>query len=189
MRTGFYFRGAIGGSAFAGTSGHADGDNNSADVISLSGGAIDVELSLGGSPIPGLAVGGAIYGSSFPSPSYSNSGVSATGGAAIVSSIGPFADWYFDPTKGLHAEVAFGYAVIQAKAGSGTPMFPGSDQSGNGFSLMAGIGYEWVVGPRWGIGVLGRVQYFNGSVADSSGANKFDVSGAIPGILLSATYY
>jgi hypothetical protein len=191
MRTGLYFRGAIGGSAFAGASGHLDGDNNSADAISISGGAVDLELSIGGSPIPGLAVGAAIYGSNFPSPSFSNSGVSGNGGGALVSSIGPVVDWYFDPSKGFHAEVAFGYAVLQLKASSdGNPVAPGTDFNGNGGSFMAGVGYDWMVGPKWSIGVLGRVQYFSGSVTDSSGTGtKFDVSGAIPGILLAATYY
>ena len=43
---------------------------------------------------------------------------------------------------------------------------------------------------HWRIGILGRVQYFSGSVTDSAGSGtKLDLSGAIPGILLDATYY
>jgi hypothetical protein len=133
-----------------------------------------------------------IYGSSMPSPSYSYMGVSATGGQAVLSSIGPFADWYFDPTKGLHAQVAVGFAVIQAKAGtpdSNGNQVPLTDLSGNGASVMGGVGYDWWVSSQWSLGLLGRVQYVEGTLNDSNNSGKIDVQTVVASVLGTATFY
>jgi hypothetical protein len=189
---GFYFRGAVGAGLAASASGHPDGDNNSADNANISGGSVDVELGFGGTVYPGLAVGGMVYGSSFPSPTYSISGMNLSGGTIVLSSIGPFADWYFDPAKGLHAQAAIGFAALQAKQGSSSNpnSFPPQDYSGTGGSFMAGIGYDWWVGSQWSLGLLGRVQYLSGSLTDSTaGDPKVDLQAFVTSILATATYY
>src|SRR5262249_18052846 len=116
LHDGFYFRGAPGAGMIA--SGSSTPPGNGAPDVGISGAGPSVDLAFGATVYRGLVVGGGIFGTSVPSPSYSAFGASASGGAAVVSSLGPFADWYFDPTQGFHALAGVGYAVISAAKGS-----------------------------------------------------------------------
>jgi hypothetical protein len=160
-RRGFYFRGALGVGAAAW-----------AHPVSMSGAAFDFDLAFGGTVYPGLAVGGMIYSSQFSSPTYSYQGTSFRGVSVAFFSIGPFMDWYFDPTKGLHGEAALGFAAVQSGSEIGY---------GEAGSFMAGVGYDWWIGPQWSLGVLGRLQYVSGLVTDSKTL--------ITSVLATATHY
>jgi hypothetical protein len=112
----------------------------------------------------------------------------------VVSSIGPFADWYVDPDGGWHVEAAIGLAAIQA--GKGTPTeiggtsytFPSDDESGTGVSLLAGVGYEWWVGEQVSMGMLARLQYVSGSVKATGDTESTSVKVVVPAILGTLTY-
>lgn len=187
---GFYFRFGLGGGLLAGGTVSPPGFLD----ISLSGGGIPVELAFGGTLPNGLVLGGGIYGISIPSPSYSNTnGVSANGGGAILSSIGPFVDWYPNPENGAHIEAAIGFAVVSAGKGTDTNggsvvPFPPKDESGNGFSLLLGGGYEWWVGEQLSLGLLARLQYVSASVQGSGDTTSSSVKTWIPALLGTLTY-
>jgi hypothetical protein len=191
---GFYFRGALGGGFVASGSFTPPAAKGTPTDIGISGAGPAVDLAFGGTVYEGLVVGGGIFGASLPSPSYSASGLTANGGSATVSSLGPFADWYFDPTQGFHALAGIGYAVIAAAKGTPTATggttitMPDRDQSGSGVSLTGGVGYEWWVSDQWGLGVLARVQYVTGSVKGDGQSDSTSVQVLIPSVSLSATY-
>jgi len=147
-----------------------------------------LELAFGGTLARGLVLGGGIYGSSASSPEYesSNLGAKSDGGAATLSMVGPFIDWYPSPASGFHVEAALGYSAFAA--GKGDP-YPGEDASGSGFGLVGGAGYELWVGDQWSIGALGRIQYFSGSVEGDDSGDSDDVSGTVLSLLLTATYH
>jgi hypothetical protein len=156
------------------------------DEGDMSGTGPSVELALGGAVAPGVILGGGIYGTSVSSPTYKQEGVEVDGGAAIASMIGPFIDVYPNPNGGLHLELAVGYTTLSAKAGD---EFPNDDQSGGGIGVVAGVGYEWWIGEQWSAGVLGRVQYINGTVEDDAdGKNKTDVTGPIYSLMGTLTF-
>jgi hypothetical protein len=116
--------------------------------------------------------------------------VSTGGGTSVVTSIGPFIDWYPQPTGGFHVEGAVGLGVITAAKGNGDNglTFPANDQSGNAFSLLAGVGYELWVADHLSLGVLARLHYENGSVKASGDTDSTSVNTLIPAVLATLTY-
>jgi hypothetical protein len=192
VHDGFYFRAGLGPALFANASVTPPGDPQS---VSVTGAGAALELAIGGTLQKGLVVGGGIYGADFPSPSYSQGSINANGGAAVVSSIGPFADWYVDPTNGFHVELGIGLGVVSAAQGTPTTSngqtntFPPKDESGNGISLFAGVGYEWWVADQLSLGVLARLQYVSASVEGSGDTQSSDTKVMMPAILASLTYH
>jgi hypothetical protein len=100
---GFYFRGATG-------LGYLHSSISSPGYTgSLSGLDIGFDAWFGGSPIPGLAIGGGITTFDVPSPSYKLNGSTVQGiGHGMLDIVGMFGDYYFDPTKGMHLEALVG---------------------------------------------------------------------------------
>jgi hypothetical protein len=186
---GFYFRAGLGVALFAGGKVTPQAGILKGQDVDVSGAGPALELAFGGTLANGLVIGGGIYGASIPSPSYSVSGTTVGGGAAVISTIGPFIDWYVDKTSGFHVEASLGYAVISAAEGKDSPKFPPKDQSGSGYSLLAGAGYEWWVGDQLSMGVLGRLQYVSGSVKGSGDTSSTDVVVIIPALLATLTYH
>lgn len=189
LHSGFYFRFGVGPGFIASGASKAPGQPD----VGISGIGVGVELAFGGTVAPGIVIGGGIYGTGIPSPSYSatvaGTTTSASGGQAIASSIGPFIDYYFDPHQGLHLEGAIAYAVFTAGKGTDQNQYPPQDQSGNGYSFIAGIGDEWWVSPHLSLGALLRFQYAAGSVKNSDGSGTSnDVDLFIPSLLGTLTY-
>jgi hypothetical protein len=179
---GFYLQAALGASFFTGSNVSLPA---SGQDVGVSGTGAGLELAAGETVYRGVVVGGRIFGQSFASPSYSMSGISATGGKMSATSIGPFLDLYADPAGGWHGEAALGLAIINASKGD---QFPAKDNSGNGFSLLAGVGYEWWIGDQLSLGVLGRLQYAQADVKGDGDTRSATVKLFTPALLASLTY-
>jgi hypothetical protein len=159
--------------------------------------AIHAQFAVGGSLMPGLVLGGAVFVNHMPSPRTTN-GVTHTGGAEFavppidfdpttLTIVGPFGDYYFDPASGFHVQAILGYGILSLGQGKGgLPQVPIRDQTGGGFAAGLGAGYEWWVSPSWGVGVLGNLMFGIGSGEDTGG-NTWRHKVLIPGLLLSAT--
>jgi hypothetical protein len=147
---GFYFRGATGlGYTHTGAS-QAGIDE------SFSGLAIGFDAWFGGSPMPGLAIGGGITTYDIPSPTLKFNGSSGSfDGHMMLDIVAVFGDYYFDPTKGLHLEALAGFGVLGFTSSSGQS----STNDPSGLALGVGFGNDWWVSDEWSIGVLGRVIY------------------------------
>lgn len=192
---GFYFRFGlgIGGGSYAGRVHSSDPTADGAG-IDARGVAIPLELSFGGTPVRGLVLGGGIFGATIPSPTtrLKNFGLTeqSDSGSVVLSSIGPFVDYYFDPQQGFHAEAAIAYAAATAaKSTASGVQIPDKDYSGSGWALMLGGGWESWVGEQWSVGVLGRLQYGHVSLDAKSGGDKADVNALFLALLATLTYH
>jgi len=154
---GFYFRFGLGiGSLHVNTT----PDEGEGEIITTgTGGA--VEIALGGTPTPGFVLGGAISGMSVSEPdmemklggeSYKDTAKDETW---TQSSIGLFADYYFDPEGGFHAQGLLALGVLAVDDTSEAD----ADVSATGPLFALGLGYEGWIAEQWGIGVLGRLTY------------------------------
>lgn len=105
---------------------------------------IGFEMSWGGTPAAGLAIGGGFMGTGFDSR------------LGLVWYFG-FADYYPDPTQGLHFQ-GVGAFTIASDAGSLA-----------GPTVAAGVGYEGWVAKQSSMGAIVRVGYtwLSGSDRDS----------------------
>jgi hypothetical protein len=177
---GFYFRGATGLGYFKSSlslSGFPQLDTT------YSGLDIGFDAWFGGSPIPGLAIGGGITSYDVPSPSVKTGGVSGTAnGHLMLDIVGVFGDYYFDPTKGMHLEALVGYGVLSAQSSNGSS----SSNDPSGIALGVGFGNDWWVADEWSIGVLGRFIY--APLSYSAGGQTAKYSTITPAIMATFTY-
>jgi hypothetical protein len=160
--------------------GYTIGSSSVGDASESGGGvAINSELALGGTVAPGLVVGGGTFPMVVPAPSYG--GVDA--GGHHLSATGVFADYYFDPARGLHAQAALlfvaGYRESAGAVGSGV---------GFGFGAMLGIGYEFWLGNQWSLGPLLRFTYYHWS-AETDDGTSLGMDLVTPALLLAVTYH
>ena len=184
---GFYFRAALGLGGLIGSNRYASSAiaGSSSLEFDSSGLAIVSELAFGGSPAPGLVIGGGSYGASIGKTRYISDGIEVEDEASAVSVIGPFIDFYPDPEAGLHLQLAPGLGLISAVEGD----FVAEDLGGLGFGFMAGVGYEFWISEQWSIGALARVLYANATLLNADGNERFDVQAIVPGLLFAVTYH
>jgi hypothetical protein len=194
---GFYLRLGLG----IGGASYATDPVSSNPVIS--GGGIDaesfavpLEVAIGGTPAPGLVIGVGSYGSIWPTPhaTLKNFGLSleSEAGPMMISSLGPFADYYFDPEKGLHGQfgVAFASATAAKSQDRGAIVrVPAQDFAGSGWSAMAGLGWENWIGQEWSAGFLGRLQYGELELESTSSSDKMPTRFLVLGALATLTYH
>ena len=136
---------------------HSSVTNVSEKAANISGFAVPVELAIGGTPAPGVAIGIGSYGASIPSPALVvNGNHRDSENSQVFSSIGPFVDRYFSPDGGFHAQAGFAFAVTLL-----THEFDGIriHRMATGWAAMFGMGWETWAGEQWSVGVLARVHY------------------------------
>ncbi len=177
---GFYFRGATG---LGYTSSSLSETGLNLGSSSISGVSVGFDAWFGGSPIPGLAIGGGLTGYDVPSPSVKFGGQSqSVDGHVTLSIVALFGDYYFDPTKGLHLEALVGYGVLSAQASDGST----SSNDPTGLALGVGFGNDWWVSDEWSIGVLGRFIY--APLSYSAGGETLKYSTITPALMATFTY-
>lgn len=165
---GFQFRGALG----------VGGLNNTNNVndVSVGGFAGNVELYLGGYAIPRLAFGGFMSDTVATNPTItSNNVVYNTEGVSMgLFSIGPYMDVYLTP--GLHVLLQGGWARL-------TVSYNGVSVQADGYSVGAGLGYDWHVSQNWRLGFLAK---FNAGSTTYQSATDTTLA---PTIALSVSYH
>jgi hypothetical protein len=147
--------------------------------FTVSGAALTGDIMLGGSPVPGLAIGGGVIWAAVPNPTYTAAGQSVTGNSAMsLTTIGPFVEWYPDPRGGFHFGALLGFAEqdLEDYRGFGTV-------GRTGVAVAANIGQDWWVGRRLSLGVEARIEYAS---VKSGGASDSTV---LPAILFTVTSY
>lgn len=179
---GFYFRGGL-GLGYLNTSYKLDVPGAQSDT-SFSGLAVGFDAWFGGSPVPGLAIGGGITGFDVPSPSIKQGNQSGTyDGHLTLSVLALFGDYYFDPNAGLHLEALAGFGVLSAQSNNGET----SSNDPTGLALGLGFGNDWWVSDEWSIGVLGRFIYAPLSYSASGVTEKY--STIVPALMATFTYH
>jgi hypothetical protein len=180
---GFYFRFGFGVGSMSGTVANAEVADSS--DLDISGFATVGELAFGGTPTPGFALGGGIFGANVPTVTIDDDFESGAGGISII---GFFIDYYPAPDKGLHVQGAIGPALISAAEGDELGSLP-DDYFGAGVGVTVGVGYEGWIGKEWGMGGLLRLLYANGTITptDTDSYADLDVETLVPGVLLTFT--
>jgi hypothetical protein len=150
------------------------------DEARLSGFGLADQLAIGGTPVRGLVLGGALEDASTFAPTLTVDGRTRSDGPNTfgLSIVGPFAEYYFDPSQGLHAEVLLGLSFLTADDSRDLPV---------GFAGSLGVGYEWWVGPQSSVGFLARVAYSRLTYDP----NRLDESHSViaPSIVARYTYH
>ena len=176
---GFYFRGATGLGYLKSSLTLPAGQ----PAESLSGLDIGFDAWFGGSPIPGLVIGGGITTFDVPSPTIKQGGTSSSfPGHAMLDIVGAFGDYYFNPNQGMHAEALIGYGVLGLALNDGTT----STNDPSGLALGLGFGNDWWVSDEWSIGVLGRFIY--APLSYSAGGLTEKYSTITPAVMATFTY-
>lgn len=200
VHDGFYLRLGFGFGGVWGSAKEPDADEE--DRVDFDGIGVFGELAMGGTVAPGLVVGGGSYTAIIPAPTYErrDDGASVTGGGVTAGLLGPMVDYYWDPSKGFHAQGALGISTVVAAEGDEesttidgrevTLRIPGDDYSGTGFGLMLGVGYESWVGDEWSFGGLLRLVYLSAEVSSTEDDDDtLDVHGLTLGALATLTYH
>lgn len=164
----------------------ADGINATASVRGA-GPAVDVLA--GGTPLPGLVVGGGLLTQMAASPSVAYSGARvadlASGASKEVTTwmAGPMIDAFPSPSGGFHAGGLLGLADL------GLEDAAGNHARGVGLSAWAGYGF-WAAS-QWSLGGLVRLSAIGTGRSIGTGANQYAVSDGTFAItaMFSACYH
>jgi hypothetical protein len=130
-------------------------DVSTSPDYTLRGGGLALDVLVGGSPAPGVAVGGGLLVAAMTAADLEIEGSTneiATSAGHVL--IGPFIDGFPQPTGGFHLGGLLGLAqaTIDRDDQSTDERF-----EGGGFGGAAWVGYDWWVGPEWSLGGLLRM--------------------------------
>lgn len=159
LHDGFYLRMALGLGPLNTTS-SVDGIDQD---IKTKGSGPAFDLYIGGSPVPGFVVGGALMWQVSLKPTVdAGSAPASTGGittdnpkSVALSQLGVFVDGFPDPSGGFHIGGALTLASLASSDSDGNT----SDNNPTGWGLDVMTGYDFWVGTQWSLGVLGRFGY------------------------------
>jgi len=118
----------------------------STGTVDTTSSGLDMALLIGGTPSPGLTVGGALFADLATDDKGKVDGVEATDPInSTLTLIGPFVDGFFKPRGGWHLGASLGLATLKVD---------GSKSTG-GLGAAAFGGYDAWVGDDWSLGVEG----------------------------------
>lgn len=143
-------------------------------------------LAVGGTPAPGLVVGGLIFTARVdPEFVEENRTVSPDDDSVklTVLHVGPFVDWYPDPRRGFHAQLALSFVAQVESDTKGNPVEPPA----LGGAAAFGLGYEWFLSSEFSVGGLARVA--GGALERSPRDGAERMLFLIPELALTVTYH
>ncbi len=156
----------------------------------VSGIASTGDFAIGGSPRPGLILGGAVWTTSvLVADARTDAGAlvpPSAGERSSYSVIGPWMDYYFNPQGGLHMPASLGFAVVRGLDAEGGRF--NRDNTAFGAGFLIGVGYEWWIADEWSIGILGRLTGIIATSKDDDGHRWIHAIGSAPSVLFTATY-
>ena len=159
--------------------------NNNDSTGSLSGGGSSFDIMVGGTPAPGLVVGGGLlWQMAFdPSSTVTRRGTAVTGidsgsnGNVGLLLIGPMIDAFPAPTGGFHVGGLLGFAANGLK--------DNQDNLSAGLGFSAWTGYMWWVSGQWSLGAMLRFDAAWTRRKVGEQANEFDATDTSTGFTLS----
>jgi len=171
---GFYLRASVGFGYYYGSFG--DGNRPNSD-FSAHGGTMSLDLLIGGSPSPGVSIGGGLLVDPLFGASFERNDREVGSHAGVSTLIGPFIDAFPDATRGWHLGGLIGLAGQS---------FQNVNATGDGRQRAVGIGgaawfgYDFWVAPEWAAGpqfrAMGMTTSDTHSGEDISAfASSFDV--------------
>ena len=164
MHDGFYLRASVGVGITGAT---LDDKNKSGDRLSGFAASLDLNLLVGGSPSPGLAVGGALVAET-ASVGFERDDFPIYDRSASLFIVGPFVDGYPNPSGGWHFGGTIGFAH-QIFGSTGTD----PQRNGNGVGGAFWLGHDFWMADDWSLGPLLKLggAATKGSDPDTSGSS------------------
>lgn len=131
------------------------------------GTVVPLEILIGGSLIPGLVAGGGLWIAPGAQLRTEGSGADTTAASDLQMTfyqLGPFVDYYIDPTQGFHVLLAATLAGFQMslKDSVNTTLSPSRNFNpirADGFAVTGGVGQEFWIGNQWSVGGMLRLTY------------------------------
>jgi hypothetical protein len=151
VHDGFYLRLAAG---LGGGSAKVKGDDS--PHLALGSAGLSVNAWAGGTPWPGVALGGMLYAQNLDDSNVEIEGNETSESAdGALGMLGVFLDAFPDPQRGLHVGGALGLGFLSAQANARLEnQLRARDYEGGGFGASAWLGYMGFVGPEWSLGGL-----------------------------------
>lgn len=171
-------------------------ENDQDPTYSLSGFGGALDISIGGSLMPGLILAGSLNAGWVNEPKLTAKADASVAGEGTqtdkqlsVFMLSLLADFYPRPEQGFHFGGAFGFggSELQDRRTNRTSVVqPG------GVAASLHAGYEWWIADEWSIGVMGRLTYvyLSDSVMDSAFGTTYKQtqSGVLPTLTASFTF-
>jgi hypothetical protein len=146
---GFYLRMSIGGGSLAARGDRYDSSYSNRQEYTFEGNAMSFDIMVGGTLLPGLAVGGAYQGSYAAQANYSEQ---QDGDAGMsFGMIGPFIDIFPDPHGGFHLGGMLGPAATVAYDDRYE-----ETAAAVGFGGSVWVGYDFWISNQWSLGAVLR---------------------------------
>jgi hypothetical protein len=146
MHEGFYLRASLGFGDYHAS--FSDGNHSNQDFTEQ-GNSMALDLLIGGSPSPGVSVGGALFLDPLFGADYERNGYGAGSHGGFSTLVGPFLDGFPDPTKGWHLGAMMGLA---AQSFQDVNMTTGKTTTAGGLGGAAWFGYDFWVAGEWAVG-------------------------------------
>jgi hypothetical protein len=155
-----------------------------AGAVDAAGGALSLEVDVGGALSKGFILAGSYTGTFLGNPELQNdTRLVHTDRKTNLQMLSVMGDVYPNPSGGFHVGGALGLASVRD---NDVPDANRSRQDQSGLGLSAHVGYEWWVGNYWGLGGLLRFTYAR-TKGDYVGGTATDKVVAFT-VLFSATY-
>jgi hypothetical protein len=138
---GFYFR-LMNESQFFAL--YGEGPERDASIKGLGQGAT---LALGGTPAPGLVIGGMLNTTTLRGEFKGRPDGPENGATISRLILGPFVDWFPRPDDGWHVGAAIGFAAVTVTDSAL------ADAVGPAFGAKIFGGYDFWIGPQWSVGL------------------------------------
>ncbi len=168
---GFYLRTSLNFGFYGG--GVSVGDAQSPTEVEFDGSGLDASILIGGTPSPGLSVGGGIQAGSLLRPSFERDGEALGSRNVGFLLIGPFVDGFPKANGGWHLGGMLGLGGIGKTTDT---------EASAGFGGAAWVGYDTWVGADWSVGGLLRF-----SALATQGDEPEDFSGSLIGVSLGVS--
>jgi hypothetical protein len=194
---GFFLRFGLGVGYFS-SSGSASETGFADSNYTVKGGALALDISIGGAVAPGVILAASLTGTSTGSATVHTDGFPDTSSSAALSALGLMVDYYPNPAEGFHLGGALSIAGVSYNSDSQSN---NNDDTRAGGAISGHIGYEWWVGTDWSIGLMGRITYahatrridvssttVNGVQITAAGSQEWKDSVVSPAVLFVATY-
>jgi hypothetical protein len=180
---GFYLRLSVGGGYL---SSEFSGGEKTPDTH-VSGGGAMLDVLLGGTPVPGLVVGGGYQFEMAQNADY-DAGKSTGTGNLARGVIGPFVEWFPDPNGGFSVGLLGGYTLVALDTLDirilGVDV--GNDIKTTGVSGNLWVGYAHWLSSQWSLGLAARA-----GLASTKNRDDSSQAGTTQsyGLLLTAVYH
>jgi hypothetical protein len=165
---------------------HVDGSSRAPHRSGIRGVGQGGELAVGGTPAPGLVVGGSVWTGRLD-PVFVEDGqrVSSDDDSVKLTQLrlGPFVDYYPDASLGFHGTAGVSLVAEFESDSKGDAVEP----IAYGISLATGVGHEWFVSDEVSFGFLARFA-LGGVTRSLRGARERSLF-IVPELALSATYH